>query len=155
MNTLQKIGAVLLSGAGVLAFFRKQRLAFGVNGVYLNGVITASVIPLRVLIWIANKTIGSVLVRSLSGVLMCNGQVVATVAQNINKRIRSNSTIDQNVFIELHNQATLSALFENISSGDISNLSFELVGEVVVGEQWPVGFKFNRVFTWNDIQSAI
>ena len=155
MNGLQKIGVGILGGAGILALFGKQKLTFGVNGVYLAGVITPEIIPLRVSVWIANKTIASVLVRSLSGVLMCNGQVVATINQLVNKRIKSKSYIEQNVFIDLHNQEALTALFENIGGGDISNLAFELVGEVVVGKQWPVGFKFNRIFTWDEIREMI
>lgn len=155
MNRLQKIGAWILGGVAALAFFGKQKLSFGIRGVYLNGIITPQMIPLRVVAWIANKTIGSVLVRSLSGVLICDGRTIASIAQLINKRIGANSYIEQNILIDLHNQESLQALFSNIQSGDINNLAFELVGEVVVGEQWPVGLKFNKVFTWQEIQQML
>ena len=59
------------------------------------------------------------------------------------------------ILINLHNQESLQALFSNIQSGDINNLAFELIGEVVVGEQWPIGFKFNRVFTWSEIRQML
>lgn len=152
MNNLQKIGSWLLGGVAALAFLGKQKLSFGVKSVLLRGAITKDIIPLRVLVWIGNSTIVSVLVRSLSGVLLCNGQTVASIAQPINKRIAANSYIEQAIMIDLHNQESLAALFANVQSGDINNLAFELVGEVVVGEQWPVGIKFNRIFTWSDIQ---
>lgn len=155
MNKLQKIGAWVLGGVAALAFFGKQKLSFGIRGVYLNGIITTQMIPLRIVAWIANKTIGSVLVRSLSGVLVCEGQTIASIAQPINRRIGANSYIEQNILIDLHNQEALQALFSNIQSGDINNLAFELVGEVVVGEQWPVGLKFNKVFTWQEIQQML
>ena len=155
MNSLQKIGSWLLGGVAALAFLGKQKLSFGVKSVLLRGAITKDIIPLRVLVWIGNSTIVSVLVRSLSGVLLCNGQTVASIAQPINKRIAANSYIEQAIMIDLHNQESLAALFANVQSGDINNLAFELVGEVVVGEQWPVGIKFNRIFTWSDIQQMI
>lgn len=155
MNNLQKIGSWLLGSVAALAFLGKQKLSFGVKSVLLRGAITKDIIPLRVLVWIGNSTIVSVLVRSLSGVLLCNGQTVASIAQPINKRIAANSYIEQAIMIDLHNQESLAALFANVQSGDINNLAFELVGEVVVGEQWPVGIKFNRIFTWSDIQQMI
>ena len=155
MNKLQKIGGWILGGVVALALFSRQKLSFGVRGVYLNGIITPQMIPLRVVAWIANNTIGSVLVRSLSGVLVCECQTVASIAQSINKRIAPNSYIEQSIFVDLHNQEALHALFANVQSGDINNLAFELIGEVVVGEQWPVGLKFNRVFTWSEIQQML
>lgn len=156
MNRLQKIGGLILGSVAALTFLGRQRLALGVRGVYLYGAITTQMIPLRVVVWIANKTvIGSVLVRSLSGVLLCNGQTVATISQLINKRIASNGCIEQNVLVDLYAQESLQALFTNIQSGNVNNLAFELVGEVIVGEQWPVGIKFNRVFTWEEIQQMV
>ena len=155
MNGLQKIGSWLLAGVAALAVFGRQKLSFGIKGVYLNGLITQQSIPLRVVVWIANKTIGRLLVRSISGSLICEGRVVASIAQKINKRISPNSYVEQNILIDLHNQEALQALFSNIQSGDINNLAFELIGEVVVGEQWPVGLKFNRVFTWAEIQQML
>lgn len=155
MTKLQKIGGWLLGGVAALAFVTRQKLDFGVKGVYLNGLITSELIPLSILVWIANKTIGSVLVRSVSGALYCEGQMVATIVQPIMKRIRSNSYIEQNVLVDLHVQESLSALIANMGSGSVNNLSFELIGEVVVGEQFPVGIKFNRVFTWAEIQQMV
>lgn len=156
MNRLQKIGAWILGGVAAFGLLSRQQLSFGLRGVYLNGAITTQMIPLRVVVWIANKTIiGRVLVRSLSGVLICNGQVVASISQLINKRIASNSYIEQNILVDLHAQESLQALFVNVQSGNIDNLAFELVGEVVVGEQWPIGIKFNRVFTWVEIQQML
>lgn len=156
MNRLQKIGTWILGGVAALSFLGRQQLALGVRGVYLNGLITTQMIPLRVVVWIANKTIiGRVLVRSISGVLMCNGQTVASISQLINKRIAANSFIEQDVLVDLHAQESLQALFANIQTGNINNLAFELVGEVVVGEQWPIGIKFNRVFTWAEVQQML
>lgn len=155
MNNLQKIGAWLLGGVGVIALLGKQKINFGLKAVQLAGMITNQIIPIKLVTWIANDTIVSVLVRSLSGVLVCNGKTVASISQQVNKRIAANSYVEQAIYVDLHNQETLSALFENINSGDINNLAFELIGEVVVGEQFPVGVKFNRVFTWADIKSAL
>ena len=155
MNRLQKIGGWILGGVAALALLGKQKLTFGVKRVRLAGMITSQIIPLCVDIWISNKTIAGVLVRSLSGVLVCNGQTVASIAQPINKRIGANKYIEQSVLLDIHNKETLSALFANVQSGDISNLAFELIGEVVVGEQWPIGIKFNRLFTWQDIQQMV
>ena len=155
MNGLQKIGSWLLAGVAALAVFGRQKLSFGIKGVYLNGLITQQSIPLRVVVWIANKTIGRLLVRSISGSLICEGRVVASIAQKINKRISPNSYVEQSILIDLHNQESLQALFSNIQSGDINNLAFELIGEVVVGEQWPIGFKFNRVFTRAEIRQML
>ena len=61
----------------------------------------------------------------------------------------------EDVLIDLHNQEALRALFENVQSGNINNLAFELIGEVVVGEQWPISIKFNRIFTWAEIQQML
>ena len=155
MNSLQKIGGWLLGGVTALAIFGRQKLSFGIKGVELNGLITQQIIPLRVVVWIANKTIGRLLVRSISGSLICEGRVVASIAQTINKRIAANSYVEQDILLDLHNQEALQALFSNIQTGDINNLAFELVGEVIVGEQWPVGFKFNRIFTWAEIRQMI
>lgn len=156
MNRLQKIGSWLLGGVAAVTLLGRQQLAFGLRGVYLNGMITTQTIPLRVVVWIANKTIiGRVLVRSISGVLLCNGQTVATISQLINKRIAANSYIEQDVLVDLHAQESFQALSANVQSGNINNLAFELVCEVVVGEQWPVGIKFNRVFTWAEIQQML
>ena len=155
MSKLRKIGGLILGGVVALALLSKQRLGIGIKGVYLNGLIRADRIPLKVVVWIGNNTIGSVLVRSLSGILVFNGQTVASISQAINKRIASNSYVEQGVMIDLHSKESLQALFANIQSGDVNNLAFEFIGEVVVGEQWPVGVKFNRVFTWNDIQRIV
>ena len=58
MNKLQKIGGWILGGVAALALLGRQQLSFGVRGVYLNGLVTSQIIPLRVALWIANKTIG-------------------------------------------------------------------------------------------------
>lgn len=155
MNRLQKIGGWILGGALAVALFTRQKIAYGVEAIYLNGVITPNLIPLKVVGWLANSTIAGVLVRSISGVLVCNGQVVASISQLVNKRIRSNSFVKQDLNVDIYFQESLAALWENIQTGDVTSLSFELVGEVVVGEQWPVGLKFNRVFTWNEIQKML
>lgn len=155
MNSLQKIGSWILGGVVALAFLGRQKITFGIKGVYLNGLITANLIPLRLVVWIKNSTIGSILIRNMSGVLISNGKTVASISQVINKRIRSNSYVEQDVLLDLQNQELLQSLISNVQSGNINNLSFELIGEVVVGEQYPVGVKFNRVFTWQDIQQMI
>lgn len=155
MTKLQKIGGWLLGGVIALGFVGRQNLSFGVRSIRLNGLITTQLIPLRISVWIANNTIGSVFVRSVSGALVSNGHTVATIAQPINKRIRSNSYVEQDILLDLHNQEALSVLFENVQSGNVNNLSFELVGEVVVGEQFPIGIKFNRIFTWSEIQQMV
>lgn len=155
MNKLQKIGAYILGGVLAVALFSRQKISFGVKGVYLNGIITTQIIPLRIVGWLANSTIASVLVRGLSGVLMCNGQTVATISQTINKRIKSNSFVEQSFLVNIYNQESLSALFQNVMSGDINNLAFELIGSILVGEQWPIELKFNKVFTWKEIQQML
>ena len=155
MNKLQKIGAYILGGVLAVALFSRQKISFGVKGVYLNGIITTQIIPLRIVGWLANSTIASVLVRGLSGVLMCNGQTVATISQTINKRIKSNSFVEQSFLVNIYNQESLSDLFQNVMSGDINNLAFELIGSILVGEQWPIELKFNKVFTWKEIQQML
>ena len=155
MSKLQKIGLCILGGVGALALFGKQQISFGIKSVSLNGLFTTQIIPLNVVVWITNNTIGRLLVRSVSGALVCNGETVATVAQAINKRIPAKSYVEQSILVDLHNQESLRALFANIQSGDINNLAFEFIGEVVVGEQWPVGIKFNRVFTWSEISRSL
>lgn len=155
MNRLQKIGAYIIGGVAALAFFGRQKISYGIKGIYLNGLITTSMIPLRVVGWLKNSTIASVLVRSVSGVLICNGLKLATIYQPVNKRIRSNSFVEQSFVVDIHAQEALVAFFENVQSGSVTNLAFEFVGEIVVGEQWPVSFKFNKLFTWQDIQGAL
>ena len=151
----KNIGKWLIGIGAAVAFIARQKLSFLVQGVYLNGIITQQLIPIRVAVSLINQTIGSLLVRSISGSLICNGMVVATINQVVNKRIPSRTTVNQNIYIDIHSQEALQALNANIQSGDISNLAFELIGEVVVGEQFPVGIKFNKVFTWQDIQQMI
>lgn len=155
MNSLQKIGSFLFGGALALMFFGKQKINFGIKAIRLNGVITQQLIPLKVIAYIANKTIGSVLVRSLSGVIVSNGETLATIAQPINRRIAMNSYVEQAIAVDLHVSESLRALMANIKTGDVNNLSFELIGEVVIGEQWPIGIKFNKVFTWAEIQQMV
>lgn len=155
MSRLQKIGKLVLAGVATLAFIGRQKLTFGVSGIYLNGIISKDLIPLRVVAWISNNTIASVLVRSLSGVLVCEGKTIASISQTINKRIGSKRYVEQDILIDIHGQEAMQSLYSNIQSGDINNLSFELIGEVVVGEQWPIGIKFNRVFTWAEIQQML
>lgn len=155
MSKLQKIGLWILGGVGAFALFGKQQISFGIKSVSLNGLFTTQIIPLNVVVWIKNNTIGRLLVRSVSGALVCNGETVATVAQAINKRIPAKSYVEQSILVDLHNQEALRALFSNMQSGDINNLAFEFIGEVVVGEQWPVGIKFNRVFTWAEISRSL
>lgn len=155
MNKLQKIGSYILGGVLALALFSRQKISFGIKGVYLNGIITNQTIPLRIVGWLSNSTVASVLVRGISGVLICNGQTVATISQTINKRIKPKTFVQQSFMVNIFNQESLSALFANIQSGDINNLAFELIGEIVVGEQWPVSLKFNKVFTWKEIQQVL
>lgn len=156
MNNIQKIGSWILGGVAALSLLSRQKVSFGVKDVMLNGMITSDIIPLRVVIWIANNTIiGRIFIRSISGALICNGQTVATINQMINKRIPANKYIEQNIFIDLHNKESLQALFQNVQTGDVSNLAFEFIGEVVIGEQWPVGFKFNKIFTWDEIKQML
>ena len=95
------------------------------------------------------------LVRSISGALISNGVTVATINQAVNKRMPSKTTVEQSILIDIHSEEALQVLSANIQSGDINNLSFEFIGEIVVGEQWPVGVKFNKVFTWQEIQQML
>lgn len=151
----KSIGKWLLGLGAIVAFLSRQKITFGVKGIYLNGVITPYLIPLKVVVYLANKTIGKLLVRSVSGILVSDGKVIAKIDQAINKRIRANSYIEQSLLVDINTQETLQAWYSNIQSGDVNNLSFELIGEVVVGEQWPVSIKFNKVFTWQDIQQML
>lgn len=155
LNNLQKIGSLILGGIVAIALFGRQKLSFNIKAVQLAGIITSQIIPLRLIALISNSTVASVLVRNLSGVLVCNGKPVASIYQLINKRIASNSYVEQYIYLNIHNQPAISALFENVQSGNINNLAFELVGDVTIGEQWPVKLRFNRVFTWSDIQQML
>lgn len=155
MNRLQKIGGWILGGVVAIALFSRQKISFVIKGVYLAGVITPQLIPLRISGWLMNSTIAGVLVRSISGILVCNGQTVASISQMVNKRIGSNSYVVQDLIANIHFQESLSALWANVQSGNINNLAFEFIGEIVVGEDWPVGLKFNKLFTWLDIQQSI
>lgn len=143
-------------GIGVaVALLSRQQLSISVKGIYLNGMITTDRIPLRVVVGILNKTIARVLVRSIAGALISDGRTVATINQTINKRIGANSGVEQNILIDVHGQEAIAAILANVKSGDINNLAFDFIGEIVVGEQWPVGVKFEKVFTWNDIQQML
>lgn len=158
MSTRDKIkwfGALLSGGALAWLFLKRQTVRVGVRGIYLNGLVSQSTIPLRVAIYLINDTIGSILIRSISCQLISNGLVVATISQNVNKRIAAHSCIDQDIFLTINNREALASLFENIQSGDISNISFTLDGEVVVGEKYPVGVKVNRFFTFEDIKQLL
>lgn len=152
---INNIGKWLIGIGAALAFISRQRLSIAVKGVYLSGIITNELIPLRVVVYLINKTIASVLIRSISGALFSDGVKVATIGQTINKRIPANSTTEQSIMVDIHNREALQAIMANIQSGDINNLSFEFVGEIVVGEQFPVGIKFNKLFTWQDIQQMV
>lgn len=155
MSRMRKIGLWVIGGIASIAFVCRQRISFGLKDVYLAGYITNQLIPIRATLWIKNDTIGGVLVRNLTGNLLCNGEVVATINQPINKRLYSGYYVEQTVVINIQSDAALSSLLKNINSGDISNLAFEFVGQVIVGEQFPFAYKFNRVFTWSEIQGAL
>lgn len=155
MSDMKKIGAWFLALGGFVLFFSHQKLSAVVKGVYLNGGITATLIPLRVVVDLINKTIGTVFVRGISGALISNGLVVASVNQQVNKRIRANRVVEQSIFVDIHNQEALNVILANIQTGDVNNLALEFIGEVVVGEQWPVGIKFNKIFTWQDIRKIL
>lgn len=152
---MSKIGNWLFGGVLAAVFLGAQKIRVGVSGVFLNGMITTERVPLKVVLYLMNSTIGRVLVRSVSGSLFSGGQVVATINQVINRRINANSYVEQPIYVDIHSKEALQALMANIQGGDINTLSFEFIGEVVIGEQWPVGFKFNRVFTWADIQGML
>lgn len=155
MSDMKKIGAWFLALGGFVLFFSRQKLSAVVKGVYLNGGITATLIPLRVVVDLVNKTIGTVFVRGISGALISDGFVVASVNQQVNKRIRANRVVEQSIFVDIHNQEALNVILANIQTGDVNNLALEFIGEVVVGEQWPVGIKFNKIFTWQDIRKIL
>lgn len=156
MSSNSNIGKWLIGIGAVLAFISRQKLSIAVKGVYLNGMVTSDRIPLRVDVLLMNKTIASVLIRSISGALISSdGMTVATINQAINRRVPANRTIVQSLLVDIHNKETLQALMANIQGGNINSLSFEFIGEVVCGEQWPVSIKFNKVFTWQEIQQMI
>lgn len=150
-----KAGKWLIGLGAALALLSRQKLSMHVKGIYLNGLITKSVIPLRIIVSLTNKTMAKVFIRSLSGSLISHGAVVATVNQVVNKRIRANSVVEQNILVDIHKQEALQSLFENIESGHVNNISFELIGELQVGEQYPIGIQFSRIFTWQDIKTMI
>lgn len=152
---MSKAGKWLIGLGAALALLSRQKLSMHVKGIYLNGLITKNVIPLRIIVSLTNKTIAKVFIRSLSGSLISNGVVVATVNQVVNKRIRANSVVEQNILVDIHKQEALQSLFENIESGHVNNISFELIGELQVGEQYPIGIQFSRIFTWQDIKTMI
>ena len=156
MKKTSKIGIWMLTVGSLIAFISRQKITFGLKGIYLGGVITSTLIPLKIVLYLWNKTVlGSVLVRSISGVLINDGKVIATVNQVINKRIRSNRYVEQTVLMDIHMQEALQGLFNNVMSGDINNLSFEFVGKIVVGEQYPIDIDFRKLFTWQDIQQML
>lgn len=156
MKKTSKIGIWMLAVGSLIAFISRQKITFGLKGIYLGGVITSTLIPLKIVLYLWNKTVlGSVLVRSISGALVNDGKVIATVNQVINKRIRSNRYVEQTVLMDIHMQEALQGLFNNVMSGDISNLSFEFVGKIVVGEQYPIDIDFRKLFTWQDIQQIL
>ena len=155
MSKKQNIGKWLVGIGAALAFISRQKLSVAVKSVYLNGIATSKRVPLRVVVYLMNRTIASVLIRNISGALISNGMTVATINQDVNKRMPANSTTEQSVLVDIHSQEALKALIDNMQSGDINNLSFDFVGEVVVGEQWPVGIKFNKLFTWQDIKRMV
>lgn len=150
------IGKWLLGIGAAVAFISKQKVTFGVKGVYLNGIITQNSIPLRVVCYLMNKTIiGRLLVRSISGYLVSNGKVIATMDQPVNRVLKANSYIEQVLVVNIQSQEALKALYDNVQTGDVNNLSFELIGQAVIGEQWPVTIKFNKVFTWDEIKTMV
>ena len=154
-NKIQNIGAAILSGAFIWMFIKRQSVRVGVRSVSLSGMITQNIIPLRVALYLINDTIGSILIRSISCQLVSNGLVVADISQNINKRIAAKSMVDQDIYIDIHNQAVLSSLFTDLQGGDITNTSFTLVGDIVVGERYPFTIKINKLFTWEDIRRLL
>ena len=154
-NKMQNIGAAILGGSLLWMFIKRQSVRVGVRSISLSGLITPNIIPLRVALYLINDTIGSLLIRTLSCQLVSNGMVVATIDQTINKRIAAKSSIEQDVFVDIHNQAALSSLFANIQTGDVTSTSFTLVGEVVVGERYPLSIKIDKLFTWEDIKKMI
>lgn len=155
MSNKSNIGKWLIGIGAALAFISRQKLSIAVKGVYINGIITSELIPLRVVVYLINKTIASVLIRSISGSLISNGVTIATINQAVNKRMPANTTTEQSILVNIYNQEVLQALMANIQSGDINNLSFEFIGEIVVGEQWPIGIKFKKLFTWQEIQQMV
>lgn len=156
MSKQKSIGKWFIGIGAALAFVARQKLAIYFKGVYLNGIISTELIPLKVVVSLINNTVVGVLVRSISGALISSdGKIVATVNQAINKRIPAHRVVEQGIAVDIHNREALQALMANVQTGDVNNLAFEFIGEVVVGEQWPVGIKFNRVFTWQDIQKIV
>lgn len=154
-NKIQNIGAAILGGSLLWMFIKRQSVRVGVRSISLAGIVTPSVIPLRVALYLINDTIGSLLVRTLSCQLISNGMVVASINQSINKRIPSKSSVNQDVYVNIHNQAALSSLFANVQTGDVTNTSFTLIGEIVVGERYPLTLKINKIFTWEDIKQLL
>lgn len=154
-SKIQNIGAALLGGSLLWMFIMRQSVRVGVRGISLNGLMTLDVIPLRVAIYLINDSIGSILVRSINCQLVSNGLVVASISQNLNKRIPSHGSVEQDLFVDIHNQAALSSFFANVQTGDVTSTSFTLVGEVVIGEHYPLSIKINKLFTWEEIKNML
>ena len=155
MSNIRKIASWVLGIGSAVWFISKQKLSFGVKSVHLGGMITPTLLPLKVIIYLMNGTIGTVLVRKINAQLISDGNVVASIDQKVNRRIRSNTYIEQPIFIDIHLQGTTQALIDNIKTGDVSNLSFDLVGEILVGERFQVPIKFQMLFTWDEIKDMI
>lgn len=152
---MQTIGAFLFGGSLLCMFLMRQSVRVGVRSISLNGLVTSSIIPLRVAIYLINDSIGSVLIRSINCQLVSNGLVVASISQDLNKRIPSHATIEQDLFVDIHNQAALNSLFTNMQSGDVTSTSFTLIGDVVIGERYPLSIKVNKLFTWEEIKAIL
>lgn len=156
MSDTRTIGKLLIGAGAAVAFLSRQKLIVGVKGVYLNGLVTDKLIPLNVVVYISNKTIlGSMLIRSISGVLRCEGRTIATIDQLVNRRIPAGKYIEHVLQININGSESLQALWSNIQGGNVNTLAFDLLGEVVIGEQWPIPIKFNKLFTWNEIQQMV
>lgn len=156
MSNSSKIGKLLIGAGAAIAFLSRQKITVGVKGVYLNGLVSESSIPLRVVVYISNRTIlGSLLIRSISGVLVSSGRTVATIDQIVNRRIGAGKYIEHSLLININGVEAMQAIWANIQSGNIQSLAFDLMGEIVVGEQWPVPIRFKKLFTYNEIQQML
>ena len=145
----------LIAAGATLAIFARQNITLGVKQVFLSGIATTDVIPLKVVVLLSNNTIVRFLIRSIHIQIVSNGIVVTEISQTINRRIPSMATVQQTLSCNVYNREVINAILANVQSGDINNLSFELVGDVVIGEQWPISVGFSSLFTWDDIKTMI
>lgn len=150
----------IFAGVGALLFYKVFRSAQAVkitlNSYEFGGVdLETGTVGMYLYFTINNPLWVGVTLKEISGEMIAQtgGQpeIVGTVQNKYNYFIRGNATHVVRAKIDVSSKSVLSALIQNIQSGDINNLLLTFDGKVVFGSKKEVAIPIKRTMTYKEL----